>query len=175
MKKGPALRRGEHRPCASLRETVCAMTRKITDLNRERERLASLELDLRSNLQHLGWSIRQLDGLSRIPDTGAAVDEIERNRRRNAFLRNLNNAFRLGRRPRIAADVTIEGIRTIARTEVEKLRKKERDMAEDYYAVSQRLQEIPHEIREAERLMSTVRKRADQERCDPDYVSHFCG
>lgn len=175
MNKFPGSRRGEHRPCAVLRDTVCAMTRKISELNRELDALRPVEAKLRSDLQTLGWSIRQLEGLSQIPDTGAAVDEIERNRRRNAFLRNLNNAFRLGRRPRIAADVTIEGIRAIAGSEAERLRTEERDIADSFHRVTRRLQAIPQEIRRANQLLDIAGKRAANERCDPDYVNHFCG
>lgn len=175
MAKGPGLRRGEHRPCVALQETVCEMTRKIADLNSEEDRLEGYAAQLRSDLRLLGWSIQQLDALSRIPDTGAALDEIERNRRRNALLRNFNRAFRLGRTPRLAVDVTIEGIRIASRIEVEKLRRLEADRAEDYRTVSRRLRDIPGERRDAERILAEAGRRAEKERCDPNFVQRFCG
>ncbi|MCR9129379.1 MAG: hypothetical protein NXI12_07645 [Alphaproteobacteria bacterium] len=175
MAKGQALRRGEHRPCVALQETVCEMTRKISDLNSEEDRLEDDMAQFQSDLRLLGWSIQQLDALSRIPDTGAALEEIERNRRRNALLRNFNRAFRHGRTPRLAVDVTIEGIRTAARIEVEKLRVEEREIADRFHRASRQLRDIRGERRDAERILAEAGRRADKERCDPNFVQRFCG
>ena len=175
MAKGQALRRGEHRPCVALQETVCAMTKKIAELNRQEGELEDDVAQFQSDLRLLGWSIEQLDALSRIPDTGAALDEIERNRRRNALLRNFNRAFRRGRAPRLAVDVTIEGIRTAARVEVEKLRVEERQIANQFHRASRQLRGIPGERRDAERILTEAGRRAEKERCDPDFVQRFCG
>ena len=175
MAKGQALRRGEHRPCVALQETVCAMTKKIAELNGQEGQLEDDVAQFQSDLRLLGWSIEQLDALSRIPDTGAALDEIERNRRRNALLRNFNRSFRQGRAPRLAGDVTIEGIRTAARIEVEKLRAQERELADRFPRPSRQLRDIPIERRRAERILAETAKRAEIERCDPEFVQRFCG
>lgn len=175
MAKEPALRRGEHRPCVALQETVCEMTERIADLNRQEDELEAEAARHRSDLRLLGWSIQQLDALSGIPDTGAALEEIERNRRRSALLHNFNRAFRRDRAPRLAIDVTIEGIRTAARVEVEKLRVEERQIANQFHRASRQLRDIPMERRDAERILAEAGRLAEKERCDPNFVQRFCG
>lgn len=169
------LRRGEHRPCVALQQTVCGLTRRIAELNAEEDRLRPEDVQLRSMLQNLSGSIRQFEALSRLPDTGAALDEIERRRRRNALLRNFNSAVRRSRGARLSADVAIEGVRSASRLEVERLRSEEARLAGEYQAVIQRLRDIPAERRSAEGLLAEAGRRAGQEGCDPDFVNRFCG
>ena len=151
------------------------MTKKIAELNGQEGELEDDVAQFQSDLRLLGWSIEQLDALSRIPDTGAALDEIERNRRRNALLRNFNRAFRRSRAPRLAVDVTIEGIRTAARVEVEKLRVEGRQIANQFHRTSRQLRDIPVKRRDAERILAEAGRRAAKERCDPNFVQRLCG
>jgi len=86
------LRRAEHRPCQAMRETVCDLTGRIDGLNREDGRLAEREASLSRDLTSLGWTIRQLEVLERIPDNGIFLDEVARRRRARAFWQDLRNA-----------------------------------------------------------------------------------
>lgn len=176
LKRNPQqLRRGEHRPCVSLRRTICEKTREIDRLNIVRSRLTEQVPNLRRTLRDLGWSIEQLDRLAALPDTGAALDEIERNRRRRDANRRLIDALRPVRRsPELGADLAIEAVRQTARRQASDLRQIERQTALNLQAAERQLDQIPAQIRNAEALLSEAGARAKTELCDPDYVNQWC-
>jgi hypothetical protein len=176
MRAQPGSRRGEHPPCRRLRETICDKTREIDRLNKEEDELEPVVAKQRAQLQDLGWGARQLEALSRMPDTGAALTEIELNRRLNHARRAFNSVLkRLGRNPWVIVDLTIESVRQGANAELRLLRAREAEIAADYRNGKQRLRAIAQERQDAERLLADAGRRGEQEGCDPRYIQQWCG
>ncbi|XBQ17156.1 MAG: hypothetical protein ABL308_04580 [Oceanicaulis sp.] len=172
---GKPLRRGEHRPCEALRETICEATSEIDALNYEERQLIDIEANLDRDLKALGWARNQLDALSRIPDHGACITEMEARQRLQAQRRQLRAVLRRVRRsPNIHNDLTIEAIRQTAAAEGRSLSEVERNLITRARTISRRLKEI-HEARaDAERLLANAGRRADAEGCDREYVNQWC-
>jgi len=172
----PGSRRSEHPPCRRLRDTVCDKTREIDDLNKEEDELEPVVARQYAQLQDLGWGAQQLEALSRMPDTGAALTEIELNRRLNQARRAFNTVLtRIGRNPWILVDLTIESVRQGANAELRLLRAQETEIADAYRTGKRRLGEIDQERKDAERLLADAGRRGEQEGCDPRYIQHWCG
>jgi sugar phosphate isomerase/epimerase len=153
------------------------MTSRIRELNNEERRDRDEAEELREQLRELGWTIRQLETLSQIPNTGAAMDEIERNRRRNHFVRAFNMAVRRGSRTPttgVSADATIETMRLAAQVELERQRSRESEIAGAYHTLQQRLRDIALDRDDAERMLADVDRRARREGCDLNYVNQWC-
>lgn len=176
MRAQPGSRRGEHPPCRRLRDTICDKTREIADLNAEEDELEPVVAQQRADLMRLGWGAQQLEAISRMPDTGAALTEIELNRRLNQGRRALNSILkRLGRNPWIMVDLTIESLRQGANAELRLLRAREAELADEYRIGKRRLAAIAQERQDAERLLADAGRRGEQEGCDPRYIQQWCG